>query len=78
MLNNLLEIIKDRANKVILGKSDGGNHSFSDDEAFKGHNMYGICRETGVDFTKVNLSKRSSVFVEDKIQDRNAIGERFI
>lgn len=65
LLRNLLEIIKDRADTVILGESDGGNRSFSADVAFKGHNMHEICKETGVDL--VNLSKRPSVFIKDKI-----------
>jgi len=68
LLKNLLEIIKDRADKVIVGESDGGNHSFSADDAFKGHEMHKICKETGVDL--VNLSKLPSIFVEDKIQGK--------
>ena len=68
LLRNLLEIIKDRANNVILGESDGGNHTFSADNAFKGHNMYKICKEAGVEL--VNLSKVPSKFVEDKIQGK--------
>ena len=55
LLRNLLEIIKDRADNVILGESNGGNHSFSADDAFKGHGMYEICRDTGVEL--INLSK---------------------
>ena len=69
LLRNLLEIIKDRADTVILGESDGGNRSFSADAAFKGHNMQEICKETGVDL--VNLSKLPSVFIKDKIQGKN-------
>ena len=68
LLKNLLEIIKDRADNVIVGESDGGNHSFSADDAFRGHNMYEICKKTGVDL--VNLSKLPSIFVEDKIQGK--------
>ena len=68
LLKNLLEIIKDRVNNVILGESDGGNHSFTADDAFKGHNMYEICKEAGVEL--VNLSKLPSKFVEDKIQGK--------
>ena len=68
LLKNLLEIIKGRANDVILGESDGGNHSFSAADAFRGHNMYKICREAGVEL--VNLSKLPSTFVEDKIQGK--------
>jgi len=45
LLKNLLEIIKDGANNTILGESNGGNHSFTADEAFEGHNMYEICKE---------------------------------
>ena len=68
VLKNLLEIVKDRANDVILGKSDGGNHSFTADVAFKGHGMHEICKEAGVEI--VNLSKLPSKFVEDKIQGK--------
>ena len=68
LLKNLLEIIKDRADNVILGESNGGNHSFSADDAFKGHGMYEICRDTGVEL--INLSKLPSTFVEDKIQGK--------
>jgi uncharacterized protein (DUF362 family) len=68
LLKNLLEIIKDRADNVILGEADGGNHSFSADEAFKGHDVYNICREVGVEL--VNLSKLPSTFIEDKIQGK--------
>lgn len=46
LLKILLEIIKDRADKVIVGESDGGNRSFTADVAFKGHGMYKICRDT--------------------------------
>ena len=68
LLRDLLETIKDRADNVILGESDGGNHSFTADEAFKGHGMYEICRDTGVEL--VNLSKLPSTFIEDKIQGK--------
>ena len=68
LLKTLLEIIKDRADNVILGESDGGNHSFSADDAFKGHNMYKICKDAGVDL--VNLSKLPSKFIKDKIQGK--------
>ena len=66
LLKNLLEIIKGRADNVIIDESDGGNHSFSADEAFKGHNMLEVCRENGV--VLVILSKLPSKFVEGKIQ----------
>ncbi len=47
LLRILLEILKDRADRVILGESDGGNHSFSADTSFKGHGMDEICKEIG-------------------------------
>lgn len=69
LLKNILEILKDRADKVIVGESDGGNNSFTADNAFKGHNMHEICRETGADL--INLSKLPSVSIEEKIQGKN-------
>ncbi len=68
LLRDLLEMLKDRANNVILGESDGGYHSFSAEEAFNGHNIDNICRETGVEL--VNLSKLPSTFIEDNIQGK--------
>lgn len=68
LLKNLLEILKDRVDNVILGESDGGNHSFTADAAFKEHGMHEICRDTGVEL--VNLSKLPSKFIEDKIQGK--------
>lgn len=65
LLKTLLEIIKNRADRVIVGESDGGNHSFSADDAFKGHGMYEICRETGVEL--VNLSRTKSEFIAEDI-----------
>lgn len=65
LLRDLLELIKDRADNVVLGESDGGNRSFAAETAFEGHNMYEICREAGVEL--VNLSKMPSVPVEDVI-----------
>lgn len=68
LIKSFLEILKDRADNVILGESDGGNHSFTADDAFKGHNMPEICKETGVEL--VNLSKLPYRKVEDEIQGK--------
>lgn len=69
LLKNLLEIIQDRAQEVIVGESNGGNHSFTADEAFEGHDLVQICRDTGVRL--VNLSKLPSIDVQEKIQGKN-------
>ena len=69
LIKAFLEILKDRADNVILGESDGGNHSFTADDAFKGHNMPEICKETGVEL--LNLSKLPSRKVEGNIQGKN-------
>jgi uncharacterized protein (DUF362 family) len=68
LIKSLLEILKDRAGRVIVGESNGGNHSFTADQAFKGHNMHQICNEAGAEL--VNLSNIPSVWVSDKIQGK--------
>ncbi len=65
LLRHLLALLKSKADSVILGESDGGNNSFTADEAFDGHDMRQICKEAGVEL--VNLSKLPSEIVEDKI-----------
>ena len=68
VLKEILAILKDRAGRVIVGESDGGNHSFSADIAFKGHRMPEICKETGADL--VNLSTLPSRYIEEIIQGK--------
>lgn len=68
ILKSLMGILKDRAGRVIVGESNGGNHSFTADQAFKGHNMHEICKGTGAEL--VNLSNIPSACVSDKIQGK--------
>jgi uncharacterized protein (DUF362 family) len=68
VLKEILAILKDRAGRVIVGESDGGNHSFTADQAFKGHGMPEICKETGAEL--VNLSTLPSRYIEDTIQGK--------
>ncbi len=65
IIEYFLEILKERADNVIIGESDGGNDSFKADDAFKGHDMYRICKDTGTEL--VNLSNLPSRFVEEEI-----------
>ena len=65
LLKCLLEIVKDRSSSVIVGESDGGNHSFKAEEAFAGHHMFEICKEVGAEL--VDMSNLPSKFVEAEI-----------
>jgi uncharacterized protein (DUF362 family) len=65
VLKEILAIVKDRAGRVIVGESNGGNHSFTADQAFKGHGMQEICKDTGAEL--VNLSKLPSRYIEDTV-----------
>ena len=64
-LRCLLELLKSKADRVIVGESDGGNRSFTAEDSFEGHNMYEICGETGVEL--VNLSKLPAQTIESKV-----------
>ncbi len=64
-LKSLLELLKSKAGTVIVGESDGGNHSFKAEDAFQGHNMYQICKETGAEL--VSLSTLPAETVESSI-----------
>lgn len=68
LLRSLLEILKSKTDTVILGESDGGNNSFTAEEAFQGHNMYQICEETGTEL--VSLSKLPAETIEDWVLDK--------
>ena len=64
-LKCLLELLKSKTDRVIVGESDGGNKSFTAEEAFQGHNLYQICEQTGVE--PVNLSKLPAETIEGHI-----------
>lgn len=68
LLNTLLEKLRDRSSKVIVGESNGGNYSFTAEESFQGHDMYEICRNLGVEL--VNLSRLPARFIESKVQGK--------
>jgi uncharacterized protein (DUF362 family) len=65
VLRAILEVLKNRAGRIIVGESDGGNNSFKADEAFQGHNMYQICQESSAEL--INLSKLPSTIVKEEI-----------
>lgn len=66
VLQHLLGLLKDKADRVIVGESDGGNRSFTADQAFKGHGMYEICKATGAEL--INLSTIPAETVKGTIQ----------
>jgi uncharacterized protein (DUF362 family) len=65
VLEKLLDIVSTRAGTITVGESDGGNHSFTADEAFRGHDMPRICEKFGVKL--VNLSSLPSRVVEEPV-----------
>lgn len=65
VLRILLGLLKDRADRVIVGESDGGNRSFTADQGFRGHGMPEICRETGAEL--INLSNIPAETVEGRV-----------
>ncbi len=65
LLRPLLLLLRQKAGKVMVGESDGGNRSFRAEDGFKGHGMYEICREAGAEL--VNLSDLPSEIVEGEI-----------
>jgi uncharacterized protein (DUF362 family) len=65
LIEHLLEMLKSRTDTVIVGESDGGNHGWKAETAFKNHGMYEICQKTGTQL--VNLSKLPSETIESKI-----------
>lgn len=68
VLKEFLTILNERAGRVIVGESNGANHSFTADQAFEGHGMYELCKDVGVDL--VNLSTLPSRYIEDTIQGK--------
>src|SRR5207245_635724 len=67
-LKDLLGTIAEHTAEVFVGESNGGYGSFLASEAFAGHGLHEICRETKT--TAVNLSD-----MESKIYSRKIAGK---
>jgi len=65
LLRSLLQLLKGKAGRVIVGESDGANHAFTAEESLAGHGMYDICREEGAE--AVSLSQLPSTIVESSV-----------
>ena len=65
LLRSLLQLLKGKARRVILGESDGANHAFTAEEAFAGHRMYDLCKDTGAEL--VSLSRMPSTTIESTV-----------
>jgi uncharacterized protein (DUF362 family) len=61
-------LLKGKAGRVIIGESDGANHAFTAEEAFAGHHMYDICKETDAEL--VSLSRMPSTIVESTVSGK--------
>lgn len=64
-LRSLLEILRAKVDRVIVGESDGGNQSFTAEQSFEGHGMYDMCKE--LDIELVSLSKLPLVTVKQNV-----------
>jgi uncharacterized protein (DUF362 family) len=65
VLIKLLTILADRASKVTIVESNGGNNIFTAEEAFKGHGIQDVCKDLGVEM--INLSKEPTQFISEKV-----------
>ncbi len=68
LVEHLIDILRVRAGRIIVGESDGGNHAFTADQAFVGHGLDKICESRAVEL--LNLSRLPAVSVEEEILDR--------
>jgi len=59
LLNELTKILKNYADKLFIGESNGANNSWSAEKVFKGHGLYQTAKENG--FELINLSKKPSI-----------------
>ena len=69
LLDSLLGFLKDCSSEVTVVESNGGNHSFSADDAFNGHGMREICARNGASL--INLSNSSWCKIRKRINSKS-------
>ncbi len=65
LLRCLLQLLRGKSGRVIVGESDGANHAFTAEESLAGHSLYDICKEEGAE--AVSLSKLPSSVIESSV-----------
>src|SRR4030042_7056773 len=68
LLETTLNLLKDRADEVYVGESDGGDQSFTAECSLKNHGIPAICKRTGAEM--INLSKTEWIKINEKINGR--------
>ena len=58
----LLDVLKERTKHLTIFEGDGGNNSYSADEAFKNHDLHEICESRGVKL--LNISKAEWKYID--------------
>lgn len=64
----VVEVLRERTDRIIIGESDGGYHSFRAEEAFAGHGLYELAKRFGV--RPVNLSREPTVKAETIVRGK--------
>ena len=75
MLEDTLTLLAERGAEVFVGESNGGYGSFTAAEAFAGHGLFEICRQTGaqpLDLSKEALEEYSGEIGGKKVSVRLA------
>jgi uncharacterized protein (DUF362 family) len=67
-MESVLAVVRERTKRISLGESDGGYHSFSADEAFRGHGLPAMAERMGVRL--LNLSDLPAETLEMEIDGR--------
>jgi uncharacterized protein (DUF362 family) len=68
LLEAVAGIIKDVADEVLIGESDGGDESFTAEYSLSNHGIPDICKRTGA--TMINLSQAKRIRITDKINGK--------
>lgn len=67
-LRDILQVLSESGAEVFVGESNGGYGSFLAKEAFEGHRLFDICRDTKTN--PVNLSE-----IESRVYEREVAGK---
>jgi len=68
LLETTLNLLKNRADEVYVGESDGGDQSFTAEYSLKNHGIPAMCKRTGAEM--INLSKTEWIKVCEKINGK--------
>jgi uncharacterized protein (DUF362 family) len=73
VIEETIKILKEFTNNIFIVESDGGYGTFNAEEAFKGHNIYELCKKYSIEAVNLNKEPAESITIFTKGREKSIL-----